>query len=235
VSNPVADAFGIDRWGDLTSVDMTTVALGPSRPLEQLKARVACDTCNSGWMSDLEQQMPAVAEWARQGNEPLSGATVRELKRWLLKTHILLAAIEGGTRRFGTSNDFGVLPLVTTGRQLFEDDDAVFEPIRFGFAQRRTPPANNFSYRFETPEALHASGKQLNRRISSVSVVTIGRLECWTVAPFLTPVRIGLPKPLTDLASGALFQDLPAAPPPERMELVQVDFGDFDILSLFPS
>ena len=87
VSNPVADPFGIDRWGDLTTVDMATLTLVASRPLEQLKARIACDSCNSGWMHQLEDQMPSVAAWVGAGGEELGADRLRILKRWLLKTH----------------------------------------------------------------------------------------------------------------------------------------------------
>lgn len=171
VSKPVADAFGIDRWGDLTSVDMATLTLGPSRPLEQLKVRIACSSCNSGWMQQLEEGMHAVAKWVNGKSVGMTPETFQILWRWLLKTHIVLAAIEGGTRRFGKGDDWQISLPATQGRMLYDGDDSVLDDVAFEFARRQGPAPNRFSYRIENARSQHTGGQDLPIRVAPLAAI----------------------------------------------------------------
>lgn len=233
VSKPVADAFGIDRWGDLTSVDMATLTLGPSRPLEQLKVRIACSSCNSGWMQQLEEGMHAVAKWVNGKSVGMTPETFQILWRWLLKTHIVLAAIEGGTRRFGKGDDWQISLPATQGRMLYDGDDSVLDDVAFGFARRQGPAPNRFSYRIENARSQHAGGQDLPIRVASVSVVSVGFLDAWTVVPLLGFADIALPAGVADLRAGDTFRGLRRAEKPGGVEDVVVDYGPVDLHALF--
>lgn len=232
VSRPVAEAFGIDRRAEMASVDGTTLTIEASRPLTALGARLACRRCNNGWMGDLENEMRLVARWINGRTNGISPSTLRSLRRWLLKTHMVLSFIEGGTRRFGSSDDFDIIPQVSHGRRLYEGDDGVFESVAFGFARRATPVSNAFGYLVETPLILHNNGVELNRRGASVSTLDLGLLRTFCVVPFLDGAEITMPSGCADLRPGTTFKRLPRVERVGPTNAIAVDYGEKDIHAL---
>ena len=63
LSRPVAKAFSIDREGG----EVYRFNVGDTDPnvvrLNGLKRKAVCTDCNNGWMNQLEQAMPEVADW----------------------------------------------------------------------------------------------------------------------------------------------------------------------------
>lgn len=106
VSAPLASGFGIDR-ASRTFARFDEAAIGSGdldgltwHALDDLRVRVASDWCNNGWMNGLELGMKPVAKWAARGDQPFGTANLVALRRWLLKTYVVLSVMEGGTRRF---------------------------------------------------------------------------------------------------------------------------------------
>jgi hypothetical protein len=235
VSKPVAEAFSIDRTAELASGDSTTGVIHASRPLTALSARLACERCNNGWMNALEHDMAYVARWVNGRTVGLTPTTSRSLRRWLIKTHLVLSFIEGGTRRFGANDDFRIIPRASPGRWLYEDSNELLAGVAFAFVRLHKPPSNNFAYLVETPRVLHAGGRALNGRAASVTVVDLGLLRCVVVVPVAMGATITFPVGLRDVRDGSTFRSLPRSQRSGSPNEVVVDFGEVDIVATLDS
>lgn len=229
ISRPVADAFGIDRTAEISSVDMPTGTIDATRPLTALGVKIACGRCNNGWMNDLEHQMRLVAGWINGRTFGITPSTLRSLKRWLVKTHLVLTFIEGGARRFGSSDDFEIIPPATQGRLLYDDSDDLFTSVSVGFARRSEVVSNSFGYLVETPLVLHNDGERLNRRAASVTVIDLGLLRTYLVVPIIGGPTVTLPSGVGDLRSGMTFRRLPKTSRVGPTGEITVDYGHHDI------
>jgi hypothetical protein len=206
ISKPVAVAFGIHRSSELSTLEGRDIVR--SALLDQLSVRLPCGPCNSGWMNNLEIGMGAVARWMRARENGITADTLKNLKRWLLKSYIVMTAMDGGIRRFGTSGTFSMIPEATRAARLCEGSDEAFDRLAFGFGRRRTPFPNNFGYVLGNPTVLPAGPGYANCRSAGAAVFALGLLEAWIVVPVLTS-NITLPPRLRELRVGDRFRSLP--------------------------
>jgi hypothetical protein len=239
LSVPVADAFGIDRAssafarfdedavraGDLSGLTWTS--------LGALSVRIACAPCNNGWMNDLEHAMVEVAGWNKRGDRPLGAANVETLRRWLLKTYVVLSVMDGGTRRFIPTGDgeigFSVMPEITRASQLRRGDQAAFDGVVVGLARTNS---DAFFYAFGNPTVIPKGPEYANARSAGVAALTLRSLQVWIVVPWFRHATTRLPRGVT-LAHTQLranrLQSLPAKP--DTLAPV-VDNGEHDIAEL---
>jgi hypothetical protein len=225
ISKPVASAFGIDRTGELSTLDDMEIVR--SAPLEQLAVRLPCGSCNSGWMNDLETGMGFVARWMRARENGITLDTLGNLERWLLKSYIVMTAMDGGIRRFGSDDDFSMIPEATRARRLRAGGEDAFDRVAFGYGRRRRPFPNNFGYVIGNPTVRPQGPRYANCRSAGAAVFVLGLLEAWIVVPVLTPA-ITLPAGLRQLQSGDRFRSLPSRDGLPILGEVVVDNGEHD-------
>jgi hypothetical protein len=202
LSRPVADAFGIDRSGELSMLDGVNIVRSVS--LDQLSVRLPCASCNSSWMNDLEEGMGGVARWMRARENGITRLTLRNLERWLLKSYIVMTAMEGGIRRFGSDDTFSMIPDATRAKLLREESDEAFDRVAIGYGRRAKPFPNNFGYVVGNPTVLPRGPQYANFRSAGAAVFALGQLEAWIVVPVLAPTI----DPLRRLRAGDRFRSL---------------------------
>lgn len=225
VSNPVASAFGIDRAGELSTLEGVEIIRSVS--LDQLSVRLPCGTCNSGWMNDLETGMAAVARWMRARENGITTDCLRNLERWLLKSYIVMTAMDGGIRRFGSSDSFSMIPEATRAGGLYAGSDEAFDRVAVGYRRRRKPFPNNFGYVIGNPTVLPSGPRYANCRSAGAAVFALGLLEAWIVVPVLTPT-ISLPASVRQLRPGDRFRSLSIRDGLPDVAQVVVDNGEHD-------
>lgn len=196
ISKPVATAFGINRSRELTTLKGLDIVRSAS--LDQLSVRLPCGNCNSGWMNDLETSMGAVARWMCARENGITTETLRNLERWLLKSYIVMTAMDGGIRSFGTNDSFSMIPEATRASRLYMGSNEAFDRMGIGYGRRRQPFPNNFGYVIGNPKVVPTGPRFANCRSAGVAVFALGRLEAWIVVPVLTPT-ITLPAALRPL------------------------------------
>lgn len=207
ISNPVATAFGIDRSGELSTLEGTEIVR--SVVLDQLSVRLPCAACNSGWMNHLETGMAAVARWMRARENGITRESLHNLRRWLLKSYIVMTAMDGGIRRFGTADNFSMVPEATRASRLCAGSAEAFQGVAVAYARRRRPFPNNFGYAIGNPTVLPRGPQYANCRSAGAAVFVLGLLEAWIVVPVLTPT-VALPSGLRQLRPGDRFRSLPS-------------------------
>lgn len=231
ISQPVADAFGINRDNVIASIDgwkpgSSDFEVVRMTKISDLSVRLPCRSCNSGWMNDLEQGMSAVARWARAGDNGLSPSAYETLLRWLLKTYIVMTAIEGGIRRFGSSTDFHLIPEATRARLLWEKSERALHGVSFGFA--RWPVAGSFTYGFGNPTVKPVGPNYANRRSAGALTLNLGTLSACVVAPVFD-AQVAIPEPYVRLHEGDRYRRLPKATRLPQVGEIVVENGDHDL------
>ena len=205
ISQPVADAFHIDRQGskvarfDRDAVDAGDFDSMTFCSLAELSVRIACARCNNGWMNELEHQMVEIARWARAGGRPLGKANLRNVSRWLLKTHAVMSVLDGATRRFvDPDGEIGsqVIPDPTRARLLRVDDDAAFDGVVIAAGRSN---GEGFAYGFGNPEIRSTAANPPSARSAAVVAMSLGSLQLWAVVPWLRSGRVQLPSGLITL------------------------------------
>lgn len=215
LSRPVAEAFGVDRGSQFARVG-SDGQINWTR-LDALQVRLVCRSCNQGWMNQLEHEMASVIDWVRAGSRALGQSQLSALRRWALKTHIVAAAIEGATRRFGRDDSPAqVLPEATRARQLYEGDDSVHETV--GYAAARAADSSGFAYAFGNPNVEPLGPRYAGRATASATFIRLGPLLLWVVTPFIPLAKAivapqELRMPTADLTYGELISPDPGADP----------------------
>lgn len=239
VSRPVATAFGIDRTGssfarfDSSAVESGDLSSVSWSGLETLSARIACASCNNGWMNNLEHEMASLAKWYRRGDRPLGARNLDTLQRWLLKTYVVLSVIDGGARRFAEAVDgdvqFAVVPEVTRASKLRRGDPEAFDGVAVGLARTGD---DTFAYGFGNPTVIPSGPQYANVRSAGVAALSLGSLQTWIVVPWFRHATTRLPPGVAtahaQLRSNRL-QTLPLKP--DTLAPV-VDNGEHDIEAL---
>ena len=231
VSQPVADAFGIDRSNSIASIDAETIDRGQPEirrmvRMSELAVRLPCRACNSTWMNDLEHGMAAVARWTRARENALTVEADRTLRRWLLKTYIVVAAIAGGSRRFGTTDDFYLLPEATRARLLWENSDEAFDRVGFGFARWGT--AGSFMYCVGNPTVVPSGDGYASCRSAGALTLNLGTLSTCVVVTHLAN-EVTIPAPYRALEPGDRYRDLRRTSRLLQTDEIVVDNGEHDI------
>lgn len=187
---------------------------------------MACADCNNGWMSRLELAMAEhIAPWLHE-TCPLTPEAALVLASWALKTHLVLSCIEGNVRRFGDDAEEYVVPDATRARQLFEADESWLTTTTVGAA--RSFGTNRFGYVFGNPVVLPVGQRYANRRSASASIVTVGGLQLWLVAPILGG-SVRLPRGIRLVRDGLLAAALPYRPLVGDLDDIVVDNGEHNI------
>lgn len=223
LSRPVATAFGIDRTSAVARVDGDAEHIRWAQ-LNGIKRRCVCTTCNNGWMNRLEDSMARIADWiSGPVDEPLGVTRARDLRRWALKTHMLLCFIDGNAGRFGDDTLTGeyVVPPVTPAKALYKGDLNVLESCIVGVG--RSASRTDFAWSFGFPLVTAPGGVKGHPRFAPLSIVTVGSLQLWVVIPLL-PAQVTMPAGVPACRPGLRPQDLALAEHPMNLQLVRVDF-----------
>lgn len=231
LSQPVANAFGVDRSAHIGHVDPASGTLQLAR-LDDAAVRFVCERCNNTWMNDLEHDFANVASWVRSSDVPMSSSQLQALQAWSLKTYLVLSVMVGNARQFVEDPAGpGVIPSFTRARQLYEKDSAAFEGMAFGLA--RPDRSFGFSYAFGNPRVVPEGPRYANRKSAGTAIVTIGAIQLWIVDPTIFhSAAVRFPDRVinarTDIKYGAL-RGMPMLP---SLDDVVVDNGDHDIVEL---
>lgn len=234
VSQPIADAFHIDRvGGQVARFDRGELGDGNLDSvtwcsLAELSVRLACARCNNGWMNDLEHEMAAVARWFRAGDRALGKAQLRAVGRWLLKTYAVMAVLDGATRRFVDADGAvgsHVIPDPTRARLLRAGDDGALHSIVIGAGKASDP---DFAYGFGNPTIRSTAQHPPSVRSAGVAAMNLGSLQVWAVVPWIRSGRVQLPPGLTVLNSRTRANQLRSVPRVPETDRVVVDFGSLD-------
>lgn len=234
LSVPVCRGFGIDRSAFTARVDGRGDAIKSLAHLHETQVRLPCRSCNSGWMSELECQMEeVVAPWAR-GRDQLGAKGFLSLTRWALKTHIVLSALDGGIRAFGSAaqdDKMGVLPEATRARQLFQNDPHALDGVKIGIARVER---SQYLWGFGNPTVVPKGPRYANSRSASVTCLNLGPMQLWIVVPVFRSATVRLPPKVTPAAANLVFAELLYASVGEpALEDAVVDNGEHDIEAIF--
>jgi hypothetical protein len=231
ISQPVADAFGIDRNNELATFDGWVLDESPTRrrsvPMTELAVRLPCRACNSGWMNELEHNMAAVARWARAGRNGITAPVYDGFLRWLLKTYIVFTALDGGIRRFGTeSDDFHMLPEVTRAHLLWERSPEALDGVTFAFAKSWR---EGVSYSFGNPTVVPQGEQYAGCRTAGALVLQLGQIVSCVVVASPLANSVSVPAPYRALRAGDTYRRLRSAAGILDPELIVVDNGEHNI------
>jgi hypothetical protein len=234
VSQPIADAFRIDRLGGkVARFDRNELSDGNIDSvtwcsLAELSVRLACARCNNGWMNNLEHEMASVARWSRVGDRALGKDQLRVVGRWLLKTYAVMAVLDGATRRFvDADGEIGshVIPDPTRARLLRLGDDSALDSMVIGVGRANDA---DFAYGFGNPTIRSTAEHPPSARSAGVAAMNLGSLQLWAVVPWIRSGRVQLPAGLTVLNSRTRANQLRTVPRVPQTERVVVDFGSLD-------
>ncbi len=235
ISRPIAGAFGIDRNAE----NFARFAPGENdrmsiQALNNLQVRLVCGTCNAGWMNDLEHDMAAVGRWlqsARCGR--LGKRRFDTIRAWLLKTYLVLSAIEGGITKFSDDGEprFRVIPELTRARQLRAGDlSEAFEGVHCGFA--RTGEMARFGYSFGNPTIEPVGPRYAGVRSAGAAALAFGGVQLWIVVPFIPGATCEFPSGVEVLTQHADVKRVRhIAFMPDQHQAI-VDNGEHDIVAL---
>lgn len=204
-SQPICDAVGIDRMMDVASYDGNSGQLGPIVPLNQRSVRLPCESCNSGWMSDLEVQTArTIRRWMSTPEKPLGRSGYETMMRWLVKTAVVLGFSEGGSRRFMDAPTDVAVPDITTAKEIRAG--LVPSHVLGGAAK-----VGRSRYVWGTGNAtVSPTGPDLlNSRAINVAALNLGPVQLWAVIPIVKPERVAFPRGVIRLHPRVAFQSLP--------------------------
>lgn len=221
-SVPLCSGFGIER--------STTLTLEPTRPktppipLDQIQVRIACRSCNSGWMSELEKRMERIGwRWYRQAIAPISESDALALKAWAVKSYIVWTAYCGGIRTFGASGDpqWSVPPPATAGRLLYEGDwETAASSMTLGWGRIRR--ATDQIWSFGNPQIGREVPTTGFLRASGALRLNLDLLQLWVVDSLFWQNQVQLPAGIRPIRAGMPFRRLEVVAPHVRVESVVV-------------
>lgn len=181
LSQPVANAFGVDRSAHIGHVDPASGTVRLAR-LDDAAVRFVCERCNNTWMNDLEHDFASLASWVRSSDVPLSSSQLQALQAWSLKTYLVLSVMVGNSRQFVEDPAGpGVIPSFTRARQLYEEDSAAFEGMAFGLARPHRPVG--FSYAFGNPRVVPEAPNTRTERAREPPPSPLERSSCGPLIP----------------------------------------------------
>lgn len=235
LSIPVCRSFKLDRKAMIGRLDGKSGLVSSKARLEEIQVRLPCETCNSGWMNDLEEGMESlVAPWTRGRGPQLGREAERVLIRWSLKTHIVLAAIDGGTRAFGrltSESKPSAVPEATRARKLYAGQDDAADGAAVGVAQ---VASSTYLWGFGNPTVIPIGPTFANARSASVTCLNLGKLQLWVVAPVFHAATVRLPPKVRRVNRRLEFARLSLAPSAEPdLGAAVVDNGHHDIDEVF--
>ena len=235
LSVPVCRAFKINREALIRRINGRTGVVSSTARLEETQVRLPCQRCNSGWMNELEDGMESlVAPWTRGHGGHLGGTAENVLMRWSLKTHIVLAALEGGTRAFASrsaESKPSVLPEATRARNLYAGENDATAGIVVGVAR---VASSNYLWGFGNPRVLPIGPKFANARSASVTCLNLGEVQLWIVVPAIPSATVRLPPKVRRVTRHLDFGRLTYAPSSEPdLGAAVVDNGHHDIDDVF--
>lgn len=231
LSEPVCRAFRVDRTVVAARVDGSARRVNSVARLGDTQVRLPCRACNSGWMNELENGMERlVAPWARGRRARLGEGALAVLTRWALKTHIVLGALDGGIRAFGSDKSdskMGVIPEATRAHQLYEDNPAAVTGVTVGVAR---VAKSEYLWGFGNPTVIPKGPQYANARSATVTCLNLRCLQLWVIAPVFSTATVRLPPRVQRVAATLVFAHLPytaSGKPP--LDAVIVDNGPHDI------
>lgn len=223
LSRPVASAFGIERRSPVARMGAEASKIRWAA-LDGVKRRCVCTSCNNGWMNRLEGNMAEIAAWVTgPGDQELGTERAVVLRKWALKTHMLLCFIDGNAGRFGDESFEGeaVVPPVTPAKALYRGDAQILKHT-VGVSRSAAPTA--FAWSFGSPASTAPGGIKGHPRFAPVSIVTVGGLQLWNVTPLL-PARVTVPIGVQECRPELRPRDLAATGHPLSPDIVRVDFS----------
>jgi hypothetical protein len=231
VSRPVADAFSLDRSGTFGQFGNPGDSIALAQ-LDEVAVRFVCERCNSTWMNTLEHEVAGLATWVASPDQSLTPVQMDSLRRWALKTYLVLSVMIGETRRFSRNPQApGVIPNFTRARQMYEKDARAFDGMAFGLA--RPFQTDRFAYAFGNPTVVPQGPRYASRKSAGVAIVTLGPLQVWVVDPtFFHEAEISFPMRVAVVEPGLKYSELRGMPVVPRIEDVTVDNGEHDIIEL---
>lgn len=221
LSKPVAKAFGIDRDSPVLRTGSDLADQRWAR-LNGIQYCCVCTDCNNGWMNRMEGRMAEVAAWlAGDQNVPLGQDLSILLRKWAVKSHLLLHFIDGNTNRWDDDTFAGdyVIPPFTPARQMYENDDAVLA-MAVGIAKSGARTDFAWSFGFATATPSEPPGLV---RFAPATVLTVGDLMLWVVTP-QKPADVSVPSGVLDCSAAVRPRDLAHFGHPLDVTDVIVDF-----------
>lgn len=228
-SVPVCRAFRIDR--DDTSVGSVDVKTGEFRNLTTLArrtVRLPCERCNSGWMSQLERDMGAIAKWL-ESSDPLGDKRCMTVQRWMLKMLVVLGFADGDSRRFFDTPAEVVIPDIGAAQAAMGNRPI---PTHAAFGIARTSPGIHL-YGVGNPCVEPSGPNRISSRAANVAAVNLGILQLWAIVALVPPRQIQLPPGVSRLAPRLRSASLRHVESEPRLELARVRFPDVDPTVLF--
>lgn len=204
LSKPICDLFRIDRAGGaLGRVDGNSRTIESVARLEDTSVRIACKVCNESWMSDLETGTAQALRALLDDGVLDEGAVVR---RWLMKTHLLLMFIDGGARRIMDKPADVIIPDATAGRLLYEGADQ-FDRYRLTIGAAPTRDPKSFRYAFGTPAIEFDGLDRVNVTAATVTILDLYPLRFIVAGSTLTPASVV--QPGVNIVDGLRLRHLP--------------------------
>jgi hypothetical protein len=232
LSRPVASAFGIGREspfllmnGDLSDQQW--------RVLNGISRRCVCHDCNTGWMRRLEEAMPAVADWlAGSSDAPIGDDRALLLRKWSLKTHLLLCFMQGMADNWGDDAfPQAVVPPMTVARELLENDTSAIQDASVGIA--RSGASTEFAFLFGHPGMKQTGRGTWDATTAPTSIITVGDQQVWVITPIVS-ADIETTAGVLPINPGLAPCDLATLGHPMNLErCVVVDYGaDLDAAAM---
>jgi hypothetical protein len=194
-SRPICKAVGLDRSILVASLNCLTNELGPMGSLDQKTVRLPCEGCNSGWMSDLERDAArTIKRWISQPNERLTKAGTLHLRRWLVKTAVMLGFFDNGSRRFLDEPTETAIPDITTAKQVAVG--VVPDEVVTGAARTN---GSRLLWGAGNPIVVPSGPDRISCRAVNVAAFNLGSLQLWVAVPLVRPDALRLPKGVTEL------------------------------------
>ena len=194
-SKAICDAVGLDRSILVATVDRHADDIGPMSPLSQKAVRLPCERCNSGWMSDLERNAArTIRRWMSEPSDRLTKAGTLHLRRWLVKTAVVLGFSDNGARRFMNEPTEVAVPDITVAKQVaagIVPDEVVAGAARVNETRVLWGAGN---------ATVHPSGPdRISCRAVNVAAFNLGSLQLWVAIPVVRPDALRLPRSVSIL------------------------------------
>ncbi len=167
--------------------------------------------------------MADIARWISGPNhDPLGVERERIVRTWALKTHILLCFIEGNAGRFDDESFQGecVVPPVTLAKAVFNGE--IDEVASSCVGVSRSGSKADFAWSFGYPKVTVSEGAEGAARFAPVSILTVGGLQLWVVAPVIQ-AHVKMPKGIQVCRTGLCPKDLAPTSHPKLTDVVCVD------------
>lgn len=207
LSKPVRRAFGITDDTQIGRIDSDGGVVSFARA-DQFTVRLPCGSCNSGWMSALEVELVrSIRRW-QKSQARLGRSQSLAVKRWCLKTYIILSAVEGSIRKMTEGDEtplWRVMPEATRARLLAVEDNGAFKGVKFGASL----VANSSRlYGFGNPDIRSPHGGLTPNVSAGALFVTLGNLRLWTVVAFDRDAQVRLPPGIAEVRSHLRYRRL---------------------------